>query len=286
MYHLFCLNRGGAKAANMASGVRWTRQQVLAALHLYVQLPFGQLDSRHPRIRALATWMGRTPSAVAMKLVNLASLDPQITSTGRTGLAGSSALDKAVWSEFLTSCDETLHQAAEAFEHFAAGAGVDILQAEDLVPDDLGPEWEETNFGEGRSRPAWLSIRLDQARFRRAVLASYSGRCCMTGLDDPRLLNASHIVPWAVDHRNRLNPRNGLCLSALHDRAFDKGLITVMPGELVVRVSDSLRRHIKQGFGTEALLRYEGQRIHSPSKFKPDDAFLAWHARQHGFLKA
>jgi hypothetical protein len=191
---------------------------------------------------------------------------------------------EAVWDEFQADCDETLEQAAEAFEHFAACAGLDILQAEDIRVDELVSEWGGVLLGEGHSHSAWVSIRLNQARFRRAVLASYSGRCCMTGLADPRLLVASHIVPWAVDHRNRLNPRNGLCLSALHDRAYDQGLITVMPGDLVVRVADSLRRRVEHGFGSEALLRYEGQRIHPPSRFKPDDAFLAWHAQHYGFL--
>lgn len=47
----------------------------------------------------------------------------------------------------------------------------------------------------------------------------------MSGLAEPRLLIASHIVPWSKDKTNRLNPSNGLCLSAIHDRAFDQGFI-------------------------------------------------------------
>lgn len=52
----------------------WTRQQTLAALHVYFQLPFGQLHQRNPRIKQLAQWIGRTPGSVALKLVNFASL--------------------------------------------------------------------------------------------------------------------------------------------------------------------------------------------------------------------
>lgn len=78
--------------------MNWTRAQVLAALHLYVQLPFGQLHSKNARIQQLAHWLGRTPGSVAMKLSNLASLDPQITGTGRVGLPGASKLDRDVWS--------------------------------------------------------------------------------------------------------------------------------------------------------------------------------------------
>jgi len=53
----------------------------------------------------------------------------------------------------------------------------------------------------------------------------------------PELLIASHIIPWARDDKNRMNPANGLCLNALHDKAFDKGLITITP-DFVVRISD------------------------------------------------
>jgi len=64
---------------------RWTREQLKLAFHLYCQLPFGKLHSRNAEIVELAQLIGRTPGAVAMKLVNFASLDPAITSTGRAG---------------------------------------------------------------------------------------------------------------------------------------------------------------------------------------------------------
>ncbi len=99
----------------------------------------------------------------------------------------------------------------------------------------------------------------------------------MSGLDDPRLLIASHIVPWKKDKANRLNPRNGLCLSAFHDRAFDQGLITVMP-DLKIRVSKSLS-HSKSNFCKMTLLSLEGVSIHLPEKFLPAPEFLMFHNR-------
>ena len=66
--------------------IRWTKEQLKLAFHLYCQLPFGKLHQRNPEIIKLANMIGRTPSAVAMKLVNFASLDPAITGTGRSGL--------------------------------------------------------------------------------------------------------------------------------------------------------------------------------------------------------
>lgn len=89
----------------MATKSGWTRQQLLAAFSLYCQLPFGKLHSRNPEIVALAKRLGRTPSALAMKLTNIASLDPSITGSGRKGLSGASAADRAMWAEMQTDWD-------------------------------------------------------------------------------------------------------------------------------------------------------------------------------------
>jgi predicted restriction endonuclease len=66
----------------------------------------------------------------------------------------------------------------------------------------------------------------------------------MSGLSDSRLLIASHIVPWSSDKQIRLNPSNGLCLSAIHDRAFDKGLMT-LSDDLKIVISEWKRKHCK-----------------------------------------
>ena len=79
---------------------RWSREQLKLAFHLYCQLPFGKLHSRNAEIVELAQLIGRTPSAVAMKLVNFASLDPAIKSTGRAGLGNAGSLDREIWDEF------------------------------------------------------------------------------------------------------------------------------------------------------------------------------------------
>jgi predicted restriction endonuclease len=103
----------------------------------------------------------------------------------------------------------------------------------------------------------------------------------MSGLSEPRLLIASHIVPWSKDKTNRLNPSNGLCLSAIHDRAFDKGLISLSE-DLRVLVSKELRKR-DEYFVKQVLLPLEGQQIELPERFLPDHAFLARH-RQDVFL--
>ena len=97
----------------------------------------------------------------------------------------------------------------------------------------------------------------------------------MSGLSETRLLVASHIVPWSKDKANRLNPSNGLCLSAIHDRAFDKGLITLTDDFKIV-VSEELKRK-KEPFIAEVLLPLNGCAIEPPERFAPQAEFVAWH---------
>lgn len=251
----------------------WTRRQLLAAFSLYCRLPFGKLHYRNPEIVRVAEAIGRTPSALAMKLVNIASLDPAITSTGRKGLPGASAADRAMWEEMQADW------AAFAIESGQALREVGLLPDTD---DGAIPDAEtDIAFNHGRTgedRLIEATARIGQGFFRSAVLSAYNERCCITGLAEPQLLVASHIVPWSVDRANRVNPRNGLLLSSLHDRVFDIGLIT-LNDDLTVRVSS---RHNAAGgeFFEAAISRYAGQPIHRPDKFAPAPEFLAWHRAQ------
>jgi putative restriction endonuclease len=257
-----------------SDSVNWTRHQILAALHLYFQLPFGQLHKGQPRIKQLASWIGRTPSSVALKLTNLASLDPQIIASGRKGMKGASKLDKAIWQELQNNWDTVALEAAAEYEKLAINHG---LPANFDIIDEL-PE-----IAEGKTRMANVEVRVNQARFRKAILASYNATCCISGLQHEKLVIASHIVPWSEDKQNRLNPQNGLCLSALHDKAYDQGLITVMP-DYTVRVSKALSKNSHNPFTNAALLDFDKHPIHLPERFRPAPEFLARHAKRFGFL--
>jgi putative restriction endonuclease len=255
--------------------VTWTREHTLAALHLYLLLPFGRLSRRTPEVQQLASWQGRTASSLAMKLVNFASLDPQITGTGRAGLSGATLQDRALWSELQANWDAIENDAATAYAELATRNGVPgdlpLLGDDDLQPDV------------GRSREAIVEVRIGQARFRRMVFTSYGATCCISGLRDPALLVASHIVPWSCDTGNRLNPQNGLCLSALHDRAYDKGLITVLP-DCTVRVSQRVLAGARDSKLAELLATCDRQSMATPERFAPRPQFLEWHAKRFGFL--
>lgn len=211
-----------------------------------------------------------------MKLVNFASLDPQITTTGRAGLSGASNQDRALWTELQANWDKVASEAADAYALLALSHGV---EADTPLINDAEPPVVE----EGKTRSAVVQIRVNQARFRKAVLASYDSTCCISGLSNERLLIASHIVPWSQDTTNRLNPQNGLCLSALHDKAYDLGLITVLP-DYRIRVSDKLLASKDDRFMNDALLNYDNKSIRLPKKLKPAPSFLELHAKRFGFL--
>ena len=258
-----------AKAADMPNDImtnnRWTREQLKLAFYLYCQLPFGKLHSRNPEIIHLAGLIGRTPSAVAMKLVNFASLDPAITSTGRKGLDGASNLDREIWGEFHADWEKLAVECELLRRNLDVGAPIIDEADEQLMPEDFT----------GETRRVVTEQRIKQNFFRRAVLSSYRGRCCMSGLSEPRLLIASHIVPWSKDKANRLNPSNGLCLSAIHDRAFDKGLIT-LTDDFKIIVSEELKLR-DELFIKEVLLPLNGRTIEPPERFAPQAEFVSWH---------
>lgn len=261
--------------------MNWSRAELLAALHLYLQLPFGQLHQGQPRIVQLARWLGRTPSSLAMKLVNIASLDPAITETGRAGLKKASKLDRDVWAELTGSWSAVAQEAAIQYETLAAKAGLTPIEADRIAPTELSPLEMEVVTESATERQALTKVRVSQIRFRRWVLASYGGRCCVTGLQEPRLLIASHIVPWSESPANRLNPRNGLCLSPLYDRAFDQGLITITPKSLEIRVSRHLRDATDDTYVQQTLVAMDGVPIRAPERFRPDDELLAWHQKRY-----
>jgi putative restriction endonuclease len=245
----------------------WTKEQVKLAFHLYCQLPFGKLDQRTAEVIELARLIGRTPSAVAMKLVNLASLDPAIRNSGRAGLSNASALDRQVWDAFHADWEALAIEAAQIKAALANERNESLIP-----PPEMQPEVEDFV---GLDRQVLATQRVKQSFFRRAVLSGYRGRCCMSGLSDSRLLIASHIVPWSYDKNTRLNPRNGLCLSAIHDKAFDRGLIT-LSDEFTVVLSAQLLRS-KDAFVKEVLIPIHGKQIELPERFLPSPEFIEHH---------
>lgn len=241
------------------------------AVGLYCTMEFGKFHQRNPRIIEAAEKIGRTPSALAMKLSNFASLDPIFRESGRRGLEGASAADRAIWQELMDAPAEIMPMAEQILEDLDLS---DALPAEALAE----PVTSDTNYVAEET----LSLtrqRRGQQIFRKAVLSSYEYRCCLTGFADERFLVASHIVPWRADKQNRLNPRNGLCLSPLYDRAFDIGLISFSE-EYRLMISPALEAQDDNEYVVESFLRRVGDELRVPSKFAPNEEFMAWHRQE------
>lgn len=256
--------------ANAFTGKNWSREQLKLAFYFYCQTPFGQLHGKNPKVVALAQIIGRTPSALAMKCVNFASLDPAIRDSGRSGLSNASQLDRETWDEFHADWERLAIECAQLYHYLEHEHGVRSTPPDDAEANDF----DLTDYT-GETRKALVALRMKQGFFRRAVLSSYHGRCCISGVSDPRLLVASHIVPWREDRSNRLNPSNGLCLSSIHDKAFDSYLFSLTDDCRVV-LSDHIKRS-KDAFLQEVFWPIEGCSIALPERFRPEASFVRKH---------
>lgn len=128
----------------------------------------------------------------------------------------------------------------------------------------------------GKEKLAAVKVRVNQGIFRKMVLANYRGKCCVTGLDVPAVLQASHISSWDTDITNRLNPENGLCLSATYHEAFDAHLISFDEKYRLV-VSKSIKDHYTSSAAKTYFIRREGKKIIMPVKFLPSQVLLEKH---------
>lgn len=245
----------------------WTQDELVKALALYYQIPFGKIHHGNPAIIALARHLERTPSSVALKLVNFASLDPTITSTGRRGMRNSSREDRRVFAEF-----------GDRWETLAGVLPDEIELAMPVTREiSITPRDHLSHLTPGQTEsPRVVSVRRGQQFFRNAVLAAYGGRCCITSLAVSTLLRASHIIPWSKDASARLDPTNGLCLSALFDAAFDSGLLTI-DEEYKVVFARSLRDAVGTDIWNRWFAPYESKQIHKPERLQPRDDALRYH---------
>lgn len=255
----------------------WTHDQLLAAFYLYLQLKPHEIQNSSPLVVQFAGQLGKSGDAVAAKLRTLAQLDPVLVTKSTRASDNVTDLDKQVSLEFQNNWTATTLTANEAFE--------DVVGAYEAAADagQISAADASYLFRAGQTREALVEIRINQRIFRTAILNGYNSTCCISGLKNEKLLIASHIVPWSMDVENRLNPANGLCLSALHDRAYDQGLITVLP-DLTIRVSAGLMQQRSNSFLTESLLRYDGKKIAIPGRYPPHSKFLESHATRFGYI--
>ncbi len=235
------------------------------ALSVYFQLPFGRLNRTTPEVKELAKLIGRNDNSAALRLVNFAACDPYIINSGRKGMISGIGVCKPIWDEFADDKDRLFNEAQR------------------IKADKLHKSIEETlnitqHELEGKEKSGVIKQRVNQSVFRSMILYNYERRCAITGINIPDLLVASHIIPW-VDStpQQKLSPENGICLSALYDKAFDRGLITISPDDYTVRLSSALHEYETQEYFDRYFGSISGRKIKMPIEHQPDRDFLAYH---------
>ena len=245
------------------SNNKWTREELILALDLYFRLPFGRLNRSTPEVIELANLIGRTNNSVALRLVNFAACDPVIINSGRTGMPGGLSICKPIWDEYVGRKEELFYDAQQIKANLLHSSIEDLIgiTEKDLV---------------GKDKKAFVKQRVNQDAFRSMILNLYEKRCALTGINIPALLVASHIIPWAVNQQERLNPENGLCLSALYDKAFDKGFIS-FDDQYRVILAEKLKLYQAEPYYEKHFASIEGQLIKLPEYHRPNKEFLEWH---------
>ncbi len=189
----------------------WTREQLIMALNVYCKIPFKDVHEWHPIIKKYAPLIGRSETALKMKVGNFGRFDPVLKAKGITGLSNGSKAEEEVWQEFWGNPEKF---AFESERLFAERIGESVEQYSEI---DL------SKLPQGKERKVIIKHRVNQNFFRLTVLCAYLNQCCITGITNSSLLEACHISNWSKDKENRMNPKNGLCMNPLFHRAYDTG---------------------------------------------------------------
>lgn len=242
----------------------WTREQTIVAFNVYCKIPFKSSNKNNPFIIKYANIIGRSPSALNMKVGNFGRLDPELKKQGIVGLSNGGKLEEIIWDEFNHNWDKLAYESELLIAEFQNKKIEEIIDI------------EITEFPVGKEREAIIKKRVNQSFFRSTILSSYNLKCCITGLSISDFLVASHIKPWAKDKENRINPHNGLCLNSIHDKAFDKGFITITP-DYKILVSKFFDNYSNEQAVNDFFKKYENQIINLPDRFLPSKEFLDYH---------
>ncbi len=245
----------------------WSREEHILAFNLYCKIPFTKINENYQPIKDLAQILGRTKGSIAMKMANFARLDPALKARNVAGLSQGAKGEEEVWNEFNGNWEELAFESERILAEYKKSP---LELSADIFIADLPRE--------GKEREAMVKLRVNQSFFRKTVLASYDTKCCITEISTPELLVAGHILPWATDIPNRVNPANGLCLNSLHDKAYDKGLITITP-DFVIRISDKLLESTRKMESESFFRPFDGKKIILPQKFLPEREFLDYHTK-------
>lgn len=256
-------------------GTLWTREETILCFYLYCQVPFSRTNKSNPEVVKLANLLGRTVGSVVRKLGNLGAVDERLRAFNISGLTNYAKLDKEVFDEYVNDWEALVSASQNILDRINTEKGIKLIKpVEETAEKDIIAEFSRLSKLP-TEKQATVNVRIRQSFFRRSVLSNYDSKCCISGLDIPELLIASHIIPWKENENSRIDPQNGLLLSEIHDKAFDIGLITITP-DYRIRISKKLFKS-KSHFAQSSILEFEGKEINILSKFLPKEEYLTWH---------
>ncbi len=232
----------------------WSRDELLAAFNLYCKIPLNQINVSNTTLISFAQSLDRNIREITSRFLNFSKFDIVKETIENTSIKNESLLIR---------------------EEFENDWNKSVLESESQLIKFENMERTQ-NFPVGKERNSNVKTRVNQNFFRLSVLSSYNNSCCISGLKIIELLNASHIVPWVIDEKNRLNPHNGLCLNALHDRAFDRGYITITP-DFKIKISKTISLYADSKTVEKFFLQFQDSKINLPQRFLPEKAFLEFH---------
>lgn len=231
------------------------------AFYVYCKIPFKESGKENPVIQHYAQIIGRSPSALNMKVGNIGRLDPDLRGKGITGLAHGAKMEEEVWEEFSAAPNQLAYESERIIAEWQGKTLEESMELDSL------------SLPLGKEREAVVKQRVNQHFFRMAVLGAYNHRCCVSGVGNTDLLEACHIMDWSDDRDNRTNPKNGLCLNPFFHKAYDKSLIGISP-DLVIHISDELLATTREGKFLTYLKDLEGEKITLPERFLPEKDLL------------
>jgi putative restriction endonuclease len=244
----------------------WLREELILVFNLYLKLPFGKMHTRTPEIIEMANLIGRTVNSIAIRLTNFAACDPYHQDRGVKGMVGGIKQCQPIWDEFFDNREVLLFESERILAE-KQNQTVETKFTEILL--DIRDLKGEVKLRE-------VKTRVNQNVFRQIVVANYAGRCAVSGIDLEELLLASHIVPWSKNEQERLNPANGICLSALYDKAFDNGLIAVDQNYKIL-FSDRLKVKRETSYYRKYFAPVLGKTMILPKRYLPKQEFIQYH---------
>lgn len=246
----------------------WTKDELILTFNLYLKLPFGKMHTRTPEIIELSKIIGRTVNSVTIRLTNFAACDPFHQNRGVKGMVGGIKQCQPIWDEFFSNQEELIFLSEKIL---AEKQSTTIESKFNDILNDI--DYENLNSS---SVLRQVKTRVNQSFFRQIVVTNYNNKCAISGIDLPELLVASHIIPWSINKKERLNPENGICFSSLYDKAFDKGLITLSEDYKII-LSNDLKKSKEQEFYKDFFQIFENKQILDPLKYLPKLDFIKYH---------